>query len=216
MKKILTVVTMLFSAVALFAQDYMKMSEALDRLGKEDIAYVGKDKNKLDIQTICLSIAKAYPTWLLSEFEKSLTGSTSNDASGKLTVDKPNGYCSFTYMTEISQGLSSCFWKMPDGTFLIGFAFGGVQEGSINPDRDEVDPDTHQTYATLNSLFFFTFKKGDSKLRHVKAEDIMGQRIDYRYRDIQLPRYGKNIIMIYNNGSTEKKETYKWNNGKFF
>ena len=49
----------------------------------------------------------------------------------------------------------------------------------------------------------------------------MGQRIDYRMREVQLPQHGKNIKMIYvdktiyDNEKTRKEEVYKWNDGKF-
>lgn len=170
-----------------------------------------------DIKECFISFAIAYPNFGMQVILAHVLGYDQGGSVGGYVMDTSNGYMQADIMTELTQGIQMCLWRMKDGSTMVAVALRGEEYVDTEEEQGEVEESDDMegmNVISINNLMFYHICKDEAIWRPCTPKKLCGRTFDFTEYDIQLPQKGKDI-RLYHSTDARKNVVLKWNDGKF-
>lgn len=213
---IIAICAMLSIPASMKAQDYMfsdnimMISQVESQWHKINLYSAGVYGDRMTIRNYFVGFQQAFPVPIAQYIVDHMLGFKTDGVLGNVIIDENKGYISAELLTELTQRMQMCYWKCNDGGVLIAVAFVGDEYKEEHNCENE---DEEITRSITDMTFYRIFN--DEMLWHpVPPSQLLGQEIDFNsLSDIQLPRQGKDIMLISDN--PKNNLVLKWNGNGF-
>lgn len=176
-----------------------------------------------DIKECFISFTLAYPNDALQLVLAQILGYDQGGSLDKYVFDTKNGYIRGEILTELTEEVQMCLWRLNDGNTLVGVALQGYEyaiggdegdEAETQENAEEEDEYEDNSTVCINGIMFYLIKKGEAIWRPRTLERLCGQCFDLKEYSIELPRQGKDIVLRHEE-NPKKNVLLKWQDGKF-